>query len=166
MRPKDIVPEQNAYRQREFSDVEMWGLVLHCLDCYEIHQDLRSIETKVVGVLAPWLEEKSNLITEKEKTWCDGIADQDAERDNNNESVRRWSKYYAMVTVVLRKLLVKKWKSEKFAQQLSAKRADFEAFIHANLDADTDWSLVPVRGNTRFGALEETLSPLENPNNT
>ncbi len=164
MRPKDLVSEQTADKQCELADIERWGLLLHCLDCYEIHQDLRSIETKVIGTVSPWLEENSGLLTEKEKTWCEGIADQDAEQANGNENVRRWSKAYAEVTVVLRKLLVKKWNSENFSRQLAAKRGAFEAHIHDSMDADVDWTLVPVRGSTRYGALEQTLSPLDNPN--
>lgn len=163
MRPKDLVPEQDDKRQPDIPDTAMWGLLLHCLDCYETYQDLRGVEVKVVNAVSEWLDGTSALLTDKEKEWCKGIAEQDAEEHKDNKHIRKWSYKYAAVTVVLRKLLVKKWKDPRFDQQLQKKRQSFESFIRTAYSAETDWSITNIAHNTRYGALEKTLSFLEKP---
>ena len=163
MKPKDIIPELNSGKKADLDDTNMWGLMVHCLDCFEKYQDLRSIETKVVDALSDWILKGGTLITPQEVEWCDGIAKKDFHDFQDNVHVERWSKKYAVVTVVLRKLLNKLWTAEGFRDKVEAKRSAFEKAMLDKYGQQADWTLVRVTNNNRYGELERTLQPLVRP---
>ena len=161
IRPCQFIQDKEPEKKPDLNDILFWGLVLHCLDSYELYGDLRAIETKVVATVADRMQDDRNLISEQETEWCEKIANADAAGEGASEHTRKWSLRYAIATIVTRKLYEKIQTDENFDDKLEDKRKAFDDYVAATRKDTVDWHVTPVPSNTRHGALESALASAE-----